>query len=125
MATSAAELQPRVRERQQPAPRAPRARERESTNAGMATGVLWIAVVAILLAGVVALNVTLLKLNVELDQLGRERADLRAENAALSSRLSTAAAGPRIQALARAQGLVPVEPDEMVYLRLARTSAKG
>ena len=54
---------------------------------------IWIALVAGLLAGVVAMNVAVLRLNMKLDQLGRERADLRAENAALSSQLSSAGVG--------------------------------
>lgn len=116
MATTAAELHPPVGDPVRSARRARRAESRSS--AGVATGVVWIIVVAILLAGVVALNVTVLGLNLELDRLGRERANLNADNAALASRLSSAAAGPRLRAVARAHGLVPVEPDDMVYLRL-------
>ena len=56
-------------------------------------GVIWIALVAGLLAGVVAMNVAVLRLNMKLDHLGRERADLRAENAALSVQLSSAGLG--------------------------------
>ena len=40
-------------------------------------GVLWIVLFATLLAGVVAVNVTVLRLNLELDEVGRERAELR------------------------------------------------
>src|SRR5205807_2502531 len=76
--------------------RAPRPVHRERRVAG---GVVWIGIVAALLAGVVAMNVAVLRLNMKLDHLGRERADLRAQNAALSSQLSSAAAAPRIQGL--------------------------
>src|SRR6266511_6092152 len=88
-----------------PAPRsAPRVVRRERRVTG---GVLWIGLVAALLAGVVATNVAVLRLNMKLDRLGRDRADLRAENAALSSQLSIAAAAPRIQTLAAGRlGLV-------------------
>src|SRR2546421_9370723 len=80
MATWAAEA-----ERPRPHPRrAPRAVRRERRVAG---GVFWIGVVAALLAGVVAMNVAVLRLNMKLDHLGRERADLRAQNAALSVQL--------------------------------------
>ena len=41
---------------------------------GVAGGVVWIAVVAMLLAGVVALNVAVLRLNVELNKVNAERA---------------------------------------------------
>jgi cell division protein FtsL len=82
---------------------------------------LWIAVVAVLLTGVVALNVAVLQLNMQLDQLGRERTQLRADNAALSSQLSSAAAAPKIQALAhRRLGVEPAAADKVTYLDLSR-----
>ena len=87
--------QPRRRPRPKPAPRQrPRARRRR----GLAGGVVWIVVTAVLLTGVVALNVALLRLNVQLDKLNAERTRLRAEKQALASQLSMAAASPRIRA---------------------------
>ena len=81
----------------------------------------WIVVLATLLAGVVALNVAVLQLNVRLDKLGRERAQLRADNAALASELSSAAAAPRIQTLAqRRLGLVFAPPDQTMYVELGK-----
>jgi cell division protein FtsL len=98
-----------------PAPRVVR-RERRVTG-----GVFWIGLIAVLLAGVVATNVAVLRLNMKLDQLGRERADLKAQTAALSSQLSSAASAPRIQRLAAKQlGLVQASPDQMHYLSLRR-----
>jgi len=95
---------------------APRLVRRERRVTG---GVLWIGIVAALLAGVVATNVAVLRLNMKLDRLGRERGDLRAENAALSSQLSSAAAAPRIQQLAAKRlGLVQATPDQTTYLTL-------
>ena len=74
-----------------------------------------------LLAGVVALNVAVLRLNMQLDELGRERENLRAENAALASRYSSVHATARIQDLARTKlGLVPAEPEDTSYVQLAR-----
>lgn len=82
---------------------------------------LWIAAVAVLLTGVVALNVAVLRLNMQLDRLGRERTQLRAENATLSSQLSSAAAVPKIQALARRRlGVLPAAADKVTYLDLTR-----
>ena len=82
---------------------------------------MWICVLAVLLAGVVALNVAVLRLNVGLDELGRERADLRAENARLAAQLSSAAAAPRIQERARTRlGLVPARPEQTFYVDLGR-----
>jgi cell division protein FtsL len=79
---------------------------------------VWIVLVAVLLAGVVALNVAVLRLNVQLDKLNVERTRLRAEKQELASQLSLAAASPRIQALAQNQGLVRANPAETTYVRL-------
>jgi cell division protein FtsL len=101
-----------------PAPRSrPRAVPRQRRVTG---GVLWIALVAGLLAGVVAMNVAVLRLNMTLDRLGRERADLRAQNADLSSQLSSAASTPRIQSLAAQRGLTQATPEQTHYLTLPR-----
>jgi cell division protein FtsL len=104
-------------ERPQPKPRpAPRVVKRQRRVTG---GVVWIGVVAALLAGVVAMNVAVLRLNMKLDTLGRERADLRAQNAALSSQLSSQASAPRIQGLAAKRlGLVQATPDQASYVTL-------
>jgi cell division protein FtsL len=83
--------------------------------------VLWIGVLTVLLAGVVAMNVAVLRLNMTLDRLGRERAQLRADTAALQSQLSSAAATGRIEALAvKRLGYVPATPDQTTYVQLGR-----
>ena len=113
MATWAAARVEETQPARRPAPRAVR-RERRVTG-----GVFWIATVAVLLAGVVATNVAVLRLNMKLDHLGRERADLKAQTAALSSQLSTAASAPRIQRMAAKQlGQVQATPDQTTYFTL-------
>ncbi|MDH4176937.1 MAG: cell division protein FtsL [Thermoleophilia bacterium] len=83
-------------------------------------GVVWIVVVAALLAGVVAVNVAVLQLNVELDRLGVERAQLRADNARLRARLSSASASIRIETQARARlGVESADPLLTTYVDLA------
>lgn len=87
----------------------------------LAGGVVWIVIVAVLLAGVVALNVAVLRLNLRFDALGQQRAKLRAENAALSSKLASAAATARIEQLAAQRlGVAPADPAKTVYLDLSR-----
>jgi cell division protein FtsL len=87
----------------------------------MLGGVLWIAALTVLLAGVVALNVAVLQLNVGLDRLARERAQLRAANATLAAQLSSAAATPQVEALAgKRLGLVPAAPEQTTYVELER-----
>jgi cell division protein FtsL len=94
----------------------PRAATRPRRVAG---GVVWIGVVAALLAGVVALNVAVLRLNMKLDHLAQERANLRAQNAALSVQLSSQASAPRIQQLAAKRlGYVQATPDQTTYVTL-------
>lgn len=87
----------------------------------LAGGVAWIVLFGFLLAGVVAVNVAVLRLNVELDRTGRERSELRAEIAGLRAELSSTSATARIERLAREElGLVEADPDTTVYVRLDR-----
>ena len=82
----------------------------------MVGSVLWITLLATLLAGIVALNVAVLDLNLRLDQLARERTRLQAENAQIAARLSRAGATQRVGALARTRlGLVPAPPEKTSY----------
>jgi cell division protein FtsL len=75
----------------------------------------------VLLAGVVALNVAVLRLNVRLDDVNRERAQLRADNAQLSSDIASRAASGRILTLASGRlGLVPAGPENTTYVDLRR-----
>ena len=75
----------------------------------------------VLLAGVVFVNVAVLRLNLELDKVNQQRSNLRAENAQLESQLSSQLASPRIQALVRQQGgLVEADPSTIGYLNLGR-----
>jgi cell division protein FtsL len=84
-------------------------------------GVLWIAISAVLLAGVVFVNVAVLRLNLRLDDATRQRAELRAENAALQSDMSRLLASPRIQARAmKEQHLRPADPADIGYVDLSR-----
>jgi hypothetical protein len=103
----------RPRPRAQPRPR-PAVKQRR-----VAGGIVWIAVLGVLLAGVVAMNVAVLRLNIGLDRLGRERANLIAQNDALAAQLSSAAAAPKIQALARVKlGYVPAPSTDTSYVEL-------
>ena len=107
---------PRPTPRPQARPRRTAARLRHGSRAAIA----WIVVGAVLLAGVVFVNLAVLRLNLRLDAANQERSALRAENAALQSQLSAALASPRIQALAhRKDGLVQADPSTIGYIDLA------
>ena len=105
-----------------PRPRTkPRAVRKTAPRRRVAGGVVWIGAIALLLAGVVALNVAVLRLNVRLDELGQERSQLRADNAQISSEIASQAASGRIVALASNRlGLAPASADSWTYLDLRR-----
>jgi hypothetical protein len=106
---AAVRAQPRAQARARPA-----AKQRR-----VAGGIVWIVVLGALLAGVVAMNVAVLRLNMGLDRLGRERAGLIQQNDALAAQLSSAAAAPKIQALAQAKlGYVPAPTTQTTYVEL-------
>jgi cell division protein FtsL len=122
---SAVAPQPRARTAPAPGPVndpfAPRSRPRPRAERRprVASGVVWIVVIGALLAGVVFMNVAVLRLNIRLDQVGRDRARLRAENAQLASKLSSAQAAARIQALAEKKlGVQPALAQDTNYLTL-------
>jgi cell division protein FtsL len=98
---------------------------KQSPRARVAGGAVWIGVVAVLLSGVVAINVAVLRLNVQLEDLGNERTQLRAENADLSSQIASKAQAGRIQTLARGQlGLEPAGAGQWTYLDLGRAATR-
>jgi len=104
---------------------APRRRKQavSSSRRPFAGGVLWIAAVGVLLAGIVAVNVLVLQLNMQLDGLGRERAGLKADNARLRSQLSSASAQSSIERDATTKlGLQAADVLTLTYVDLARTA---
>lgn len=116
-ARAPARAHPRPKPKARPRPRAT-PRPRKAQRSRVAGGAAWIGLVAFLLAGVVALNVAVLRLNVRFEELGQERSKLRADNAELESQLASRAAAARIQGIARGRGLVPAAPDQWTYLDL-------
>ncbi len=84
-------------------------------------GVVWIVLFAVLLAGVVAVNVAVLRLNLQLDRSNTERVELEADVSRLRSELSSVAATSRIERLAQGElGLVAADPDATTYVELGR-----
>jgi cell division protein FtsL len=94
----------------------PKARDRRKPVTGM---VAWIVIVGVCLAGIVAINVAVIKLNVELDQLSGQRADLKADIAFGKAQVSSAGGYARIESEAQAKlGLVPADPANTEYVQL-------
>jgi cell division protein FtsL len=98
---------------------APRTRTRRKSRR-VTGGILWISAFALLLAGVVAVNVAVLRANVAVDKLDKQQMQLQAENAALASQVSSANASIRIERTARAFGLVPASASDTSYIDLGR-----
>jgi cell division protein FtsL len=74
----------------------------------------------VLLAGVVAVNVAVLRVNVRLNDLNRQQLQLQAENQTLASRVSSAASSLRIEQVAHRLGLQPAPANDTSYLDLGR-----
>jgi cell division protein FtsL len=99
----------------------PRARARARKKSRRVTGgIVWISAFALLLAGVVAVNVAVLRANVAVNKLDQQQMQLQAENAALSSQVSSANASIRIERTARAFGLVPASASDTSYIDLSK-----
>jgi cell division protein FtsL len=102
-----------------PAARAARRARPEPRPRLLAGGVLWIVLFALLLGGVVAVNVAVLRLNLQLDGVGRERTELKADVARIRGELSSAAATAEIAHVAENDlGLERSDPDSTVYVTL-------
>ena len=104
---------PRVRPRAVPRPR-PRSQRR------LRGGVAWIVAFAVVLAGVVALNVAVLRVNMQVSRLDHEQIELQAQNAALASNVSSAASAQRIEQAAHKLGYVPAPATDTSYLQLGK-----
>jgi hypothetical protein len=94
------------------------ARRRRTGRRLLAGGVAWIVTVAVLLAGVVALNVAVLRLNLRLDGVNRQRAQLKADIAADQAKLASAKrTGTIVQGVS---GLVVADPAATSIITLPR-----
>jgi len=82
----------------------------------IAGGVFWIVAVAALLAGVVAINVAVLRLNLSLDGVNRQRAQLKGDIAAQQAKLASAKRTGDI--VNGAQGLQQADPSTTVTVDL-------
>jgi hypothetical protein len=104
----------------QPAKAARPAPRTRASGRRLTGGIVWISLFALLLTGVVALNVAVLRTNMTVNRLDKAELLLRAENAALASQVSSAASARRIEATARRLGLVPAQATDTTYLDLER-----
>jgi hypothetical protein len=105
--------------RSRPRPRAvPRRRAKPQRR--LRGGVFWIAAFALVLAGVVALNVAVLRVNMQVSRLDRTQIELQQENAALASNVSSALSAQRIEQAANRLGYVPAPASDTSYVDLGK-----
>jgi cell division protein FtsL len=100
-----------------PRPARPRSRPRTRRVTG---GIVWISAFAVLLAGVVAINVAVLRVNMRLNDLNQEQLQLQAQNQSLASNVSSAASSLRIEQIAQRLGLRPASAADTSYLNLGQ-----
>jgi cell division protein FtsL len=108
-----------------PTRRAPRSRpraapRRRAEGRRLTGGIVWISLFAVLLAGIVALNVAVLRSNMALNDLNKQQLELQAQNQTLQSQVSSAGSSLRIEQVARRLGLVPAPAADTSYLHLGR-----
>ncbi len=111
----------RAPRRRQSAARRPAATvrsRRKPTQRRVRGHIVWMILFALLLFGVVAVNVAVLRAHVAVSQLDQKRAQLQARNQALPSALSAANSAPRVERAARRLGLVPASAGNTSYLDL-------
>jgi cell division protein FtsL len=80
--------------------------------------IVWMVAFALLLAGVVAVNVAVLRAHVAVSRLDQKRAQLQARNQALSEELSAASSAPRIENASHRLGLEQASAGSTSYTDL-------
>jgi hypothetical protein len=87
----------------------------------MTRGQAWIAVLAALLAGIVALNVLSLSYSSKAGQVADRSAALERDNSVLRSQLTNKLASKRVESIAASLGLEVPDPRETVFLSPDKT----
>jgi cell division protein FtsL len=112
-----AEPLPRQRPRRPAAARArPKAQQRQRRSFRVRASLVWMVLFAVLLVGVVAVNVAVLRAHVSVNDLDGKIAQLQQKNASLASQYASATAAPRVEAAARRAGLIPAPGLNTSYL---------
>jgi cell division protein FtsL len=102
-------------------PRRPRAApRRRAEGRRLRGGIVWISLFAVLLVGVVAVNVAVLRANMALNNLNQKQLQLESQNQTLASQVSSAGSSLRIEQAAHRLGLVPAQAADTSYLDLTR-----
>ena len=84
---------------------------------GLLRGRAWIWVIGILLGGIVAMQVSLLKLNAGISRAVTTASTLERQNAAFEAQIARLASGERVRGAAQAEGMVAPAPGTIKFLR--------
>lgn len=109
VAAAVAEPLPRTRPRRAPATARPKPKARRGQGRvfRVRAPLVWMSVFAVLLVGVVAVNVAVLRAHVSVNNLDTKIGQLQQKNASLASQYANATAAPRVEAAARKAGYIP------------------
>ena len=106
--SAVAEPLPRQRpQRRTPARVRPKAKQRQWRAFRVRASLVWMAVFAVLLVGVVAVNVAVLRAHVSVTDLDAKISQLQRGNASLASQYARMTAAQRVEAAAGRAGFVP------------------
>ena len=114
-----------------PQPARPSARGRSASSAHLPDhslldrlirGRVWIALLGVMLVGIVAMQVEVLKLGASMGRNIRQATVLQGHNEALRASVAALADDQRIEALAAKQGMVMPAPSDVAFLPVASTA---
>ena len=100
------------------APARSKARRPQRRNLRVRVSLVWMVIFAVLLVGVVAVNVAVLRAHVSVNDLDQKITRLQQENATLASRYSSRTAAPRIEKAAREAGELPATTSNTTIIDL-------
>ena len=95
-------------------------RRRVASRRRLRGGILWISLFALLLTGVVAVNVAVLRAHIAVNRLDKQQLELQQQNSSLAAQLSSAGASQRIEQIAYRFGLRPAPGTDTSYIDLNR-----
>ncbi|HEY2355243.1 MAG TPA: hypothetical protein VGH79_10145 [Gaiellaceae bacterium] len=125
-AAAVAETLPKPRTRRSaPATAKPkRQQQRRARNLRVRAPLVYMVVLAVMLVGVVAVNVAVMRAHVSTNDLDTKIAQLQQGNAKLASQYASMTAAPRVAQEAAAAGLVPASGLVTTYLDMTRRTVR-
>src|SRR5262249_32959257 len=118
-AAAVAEPLPTQRPRKHAPSGKPKAQRRQRRSPRVRASLVWMVVFAVLLVGVVAVNVAVLRANVSVNDLDAQIAQRQQEIATLKSQYARDTAAPRVEGVARRAGLNPASSADTTVIDMA------